>query len=121
MAEWRKGEFYSSLGPGNRVKIEADIYGGVAVHRCRNAEGIWGVASVNCGALICWIPDQKEARKVAETLGRKCCVALKEKTKEAIMAKFQPWVLLWAKECIDLKRWTDPVEFQERLLKEVKQ
>lgn len=121
MAEWRRGEFYSSLGAGNRVKIEADIYGGVAVHRCRNAEGIWGVASVNCGALICWIPDQKEARKVAETLGRKCCVALKEKTKEEIIAKLQRWVLPWAKECIDQKKWLDPSTFQERASMEGKQ
>lgn len=71
----------------------------------------WRVTSVTTGLLIALVNTEEDALRIGEQLWGSACLALREKTKEAINSKLPGWVKPWALACREAGAWLDPARF----------
>jgi hypothetical protein len=96
-------------------RAEAQVLGGLAVHRCVNpALALWVVSSLTTGYMITSCRRQEEALRIAEYLHQEVGPLFLARTPASIRSRLErhQWVIPWCIACHDKGAWVDPESFR---------
>jgi hypothetical protein len=98
-------------GDSEHRKVNCKVMGSLAVHKqydYEDRDDHWDVRILHVNRSVARIGSEEDGLKIGEYLWNHCCLALREKTVEDILAKLPPWVKEWARACREAMKWVDP-------------
>lgn len=94
---------------GKRIKTKVKQYGGIWVHSALEPEeDHWAITAASTGDRITRVSTEEDALKIGQLLWNKCCLALREKTKEGMLKRLPKWVKPWILSCFRSGAYEEP-------------
>ncbi len=95
-------------------KEEGVIHGRLAVVKCPD-DPYWYVVHLGTGLLAALFQTEEDAKKVAEHLWSRCCLAFRLEDRGEFNAKMREsyrWVVKWVRHMREVGCWVDPEPYQ---------
>jgi hypothetical protein len=110
--EWKDERIQIVMEDGiARRKVDAKVYGSVAVHRRVSESVLYSVTSLTTGLELTRAATEEDALKIGEEAWNRACMVLREKTEAGIKSRMPKWLPKWCGACRLKARYLDPRPF----------
>lgn len=94
-------------GREKQKRLEAQCYGGIAVHPSTLDGKLWTVTSVTTGLLVCSVKTEDEAKQIGYILWDHACLAFRCVDWEDVIGNLPKWVRPWIRACRSVLSYVD--------------